>query len=125
MFTISLNGKKTIYEQIRDQIINFIALGVMKPHEKIPSVRSLALDLGINPNTVFKAYQELEREGYIYMMPKKGAFVVPCKSTPANGSLFQINQPVQLVLSLLFGLQQLRQILLTVKVITLRYQSLG
>lgn len=81
MFTISLNGKKTIYEQIRDQIINFIALGVMKPHEKMPSVRSLALDLGINPNTVFKAYQELEREGYIYMMPKKGAFVADIKQS--------------------------------------------
>ena len=69
MFTISLNGKKTIYEQIRDQIINFIALGVMKPHEKMPSVRSLALDLGINPNTVAKAYHKLEEKQIIYKIP--------------------------------------------------------
>lgn len=75
MFTINLHGKKSIYEQIRDQIMRFIGLGIIAPNDKMPSVRQLAYELNINPNTVAKAYQELEKSGYIYILPKKGAFV--------------------------------------------------
>ncbi len=75
MFLISLQGKDSIYEQIRNQILRFIKSGVLNPHDKLPSVRQLAQDLGINPNTVQKAYQELEKDGYIYTLSKKGAFV--------------------------------------------------
>ena len=75
MFLINLHGKESIYEQIRNQITKFINLGVLKVDDKLPSVRQLATELGINPNTVQKAYQELEAQGYIYTMPKKGAFV--------------------------------------------------
>ena len=75
MFLINLKSNETIYEQIKAQIIDFIDNGVLKPDDKLPSVRSLALDLGINPNTVMKAYQELEDNGYIYTLNKKGAFI--------------------------------------------------
>lgn len=75
MFLINLQGKDSIYEQIRNQILKFIQLGILKPNDKLPSVRQLAQELGINPNTVQKAYQELEKEGYIYTLNKKGAFV--------------------------------------------------
>ncbi len=75
MFLINLQGKESIYEQIRAQIEKFIKLGVLKPDDKLPSVRSLAQELGINPNTVMKAYQELEKNGYIYTLNKKGVFV--------------------------------------------------
>lgn len=75
MFLISLQGKESIYEQIRSQIEKFIMNGILKPDDKLPSVRSLAEDLGINPNTVMKAYQELEKNGYIYTLNKKGVFV--------------------------------------------------
>ncbi len=75
MFLINLNGKESIYEQIRKQIIEFIKNGILSPNDKLPSVRSLAQQLGINPNTVQKAYQELEAHGYIYTLNKKGAFV--------------------------------------------------
>ena len=75
MFLISLQGKESIFEQIRSQIIRFIQTGILKPDDKLPSVRNLAGDLGINPNTVMKAYQELEKEGYIYTLNKKGVFV--------------------------------------------------
>lgn len=75
MFLINLQGKETIYEQIKTQIENFIDNGVLKANDKLPSVRSLAEDLGINPNTVMKAYQELEKNGYIYTVNKKGVFV--------------------------------------------------
>ena len=75
MFLISLQGKESIYEQIKSQIEKFINAGILKPGDKLPSVRSLANDLGINPNTVMKAYQELEYSGYIYTLNKKGVFV--------------------------------------------------
>lgn len=75
MFLINLQGKESIYEQIRSQIEKFIMTGILKPDDKLPSVRNLAEDLGINPNTVMKAYQELEKNGYIYTLNKKGVFV--------------------------------------------------
>ena len=75
MFLINLQGKESIYEQIRCQIEKFIDAGVLKSGDKLPSVRSMAEELGINPNTVMKAYQELEKNGYIYTLNKKGVFV--------------------------------------------------
>ncbi|MBQ1810906.1 MAG: GntR family transcriptional regulator [Erysipelotrichaceae bacterium] len=75
MFYINLQGKQPIYEQIRQQIIRFVELGILKPNEQLPSVRQLAQENGINPNTVAKAYQELEKEGVIYTLQKKGAYV--------------------------------------------------
>lgn len=75
MFLINLQGKESIYEQIKSQISVFIKRGVLKPGDKLPSVRSLAQELSINPNTVMKAYQELEKNGYIYTLNKKGVFV--------------------------------------------------
>ena len=75
MYLINLQGKESINEQIKKQIIRFVDLGVLKPNDKLPSVRMLAQDLGINPNTVAKAYQQLEEEGIIYTINKKGVFV--------------------------------------------------
>lgn len=75
MFLINLKGKQSIYEQIKSQIIRFIELGVLKENDKLPSVRTLASELGINPNTVARAYSELEQEGIIYTLNKKGVFV--------------------------------------------------
>ena len=75
MYLINLQGKESIFEQIKKQIIRFIELGVLKPNDKLPSVRMLASDLGINPNTVARAYAELEKEGIIYTLNKKGVFV--------------------------------------------------
>ena len=76
MYLINLQGKESIFEQIKKQILRFIELGVLKPNDKLPSVRSLASDLGINPNTVARAYAELEKEGIIYTLNKKGVFYV-------------------------------------------------
>ena len=85
MFLLNLHGKEPINEQIQSQIIQFINLNVLKPNEKLPSVRELANELGINPNTVMKAYQNLENEGYIYMLSKKGAFVAEKSCNKHNG----------------------------------------
>ena len=75
MYLITLQGKESIYEQIRDQIIKFVKLGVLKPDDKLPSVRTLAMELGINPNTVQRAYKRLEQDGFIYSVKGKGSFV--------------------------------------------------
>ena len=75
MFIIDVTSKDPIFEQIKKQINRFIQLEVLKEDDRLPSVRSLALELGINPNTVAKAYQELEAEGIVYTLTKKGVFV--------------------------------------------------
>lgn len=75
MFLLNIHGKEPIFVQIKQQIINYIILGVLEADEKLPSVRSLAEELGINPNTVQKSYSDLEAAGYIYTISKKGVFV--------------------------------------------------
>ena len=64
-----------IYEQIVDQIRDQILAGALKPDTALPSIRSLAKDLRISVITTKRAYEELEREGYIYTVPAKGCFV--------------------------------------------------
>ncbi len=74
---INLDYKKreSIYEQIIHEIERYVALGILKPNEKIPSVRVMATDLGINPNTVKKAYDILEEKGVIETLSTKGTFI--------------------------------------------------
>ncbi|MCF0115061.1 MAG: GntR family transcriptional regulator [Erysipelotrichaceae bacterium] len=96
MFVVNLQGKEAIFEQIKTQILKFIEIGVLAPNDKLPSVRTLATELGINPNTVQKAYQELEKEGVIYTLNKKGAFVSDKLDTASikNNALEQLTQHV-------------------------------
>ena len=75
MFVIDTQSKLPIFEQLKKQILEFITIGVLAPNDKLPSVRSLASQIGVNPNTVSKAYQELEIQGYIYTEKGKGCFV--------------------------------------------------
>ncbi len=80
MFTIDTRSRMPIYEQLTEKLKELIIREVMKEDEQLPSVRSLAQQLTINPNTIQKAYRELEREGYIYSIPGKGSFVSPVKN---------------------------------------------
>ena len=75
MFMIDVQSKQPIFEQLSDQILKFISIGILQPNDKLPSVRSLASELGVNPNTVSKTYQELEKRGYVYSEKGKGCFV--------------------------------------------------
>ena len=75
MFIINSKDNSPIFVQLKKQIMDFIVLGVLEPDDKLPSVRALANELGINPNTVSRAYNELELEGYIYSIGGKGCFV--------------------------------------------------
>lgn len=77
MFSIDLRSREPIYEQLVNNIILLITNGVLEPDEQLPSVRNLARDLGINPNTVQKAYQELESRGLVYHAAGRGSFISP------------------------------------------------
>ena len=74
--TISINYRdpRPIYEQVRDGLRSLIISGVLADGEKLPSVRELAAQLAINPNTIQRAYRELEQEGYLCSVPGKGSF---------------------------------------------------
>ncbi len=74
---MDLRNPKPIYEQIKDNIKQLIISGALKPDEKLPSVRELAQTTSINPNTIQKAYRDLENEGFIYTVTGRGNFVVP------------------------------------------------
>ena len=75
MIFIDYKDARPIYEQVVERFKNLILKGVMLPNEKIPSVRNLAVELSINPNTIQRAYAELERQGYIYTVKGRGNFV--------------------------------------------------
>ena len=74
MFSINYRDPRPIYEQIVDELRKLIISGVFAPDEKLPSVRELAQQLAINPNTIQRAYRELEASGYLYSVPGKGNF---------------------------------------------------
>ena len=74
MVSLNYRDSRPIYEQIKDGLRKLIVTGALAAGEKLPSVRSLATQLSINPNTIQRAYNELENEGYIYSMPGKGSF---------------------------------------------------
>ena len=74
MISLNYRDSRPIYEQIKDGLRKLIVTGAMAPDEKLPSVRALATQLSINPNTIQRAYNELEGEGYIYSVPGKGSF---------------------------------------------------
>ena len=77
MIKLDLQSRTPLYEQLQEQIIRLSLLGVLDKNQQLPSVRALARDVGVNPNTVAKAYQELERQGIIYTVTGKGSFVSP------------------------------------------------
>lgn len=75
MFQLDLKNRKPIYEQIVENYKELIINGILSPDEKMPSVRDLAKQLTINPNTIQKSYRELEYQGYIYSVKGLGSFV--------------------------------------------------
>ncbi len=73
--TIDANSPVPLYQQIANHVRHVVAAGVYRPGEMIPSVRALALELGVNPNTVQRAYEQLEREGLVHARRGLGMFV--------------------------------------------------
>ena len=74
MLTLNYRDSRPIYEQIKDGLRRMIVTGAMQQDEKLPSVRALATQLSINPNTIQRAYHRLEQEGYTVLLPGKGCF---------------------------------------------------
>ena len=75
MINIDYRDARPIYEQVKDEIKNLIFHGILKKDDQIPPVREIATTLAINPNTIQRAYKELELEGYIYSVKGRGTFV--------------------------------------------------
>ncbi|AEY67287.1 GntR family transcriptional regulator [Clostridium sp. BNL1100] len=77
MIQLDFKDPRPIYEQIKDKIKELVITGAVETDDKIPSVRELAQTLTINPNTIQKAYKDLESEGIIYSVKGKGNFIAP------------------------------------------------
>lgn len=77
MIQLNYRDSRPYYQQIMENIRQLIVSQVLKQDEKLPSVRDLASSLAINPNTIQRAYHELEMEGYVYSLSGKGTFVAP------------------------------------------------
>lgn len=81
-FTVDPRSGVPIYAQLVDQVKRAIALELVEPGDQLPTVKALALDLTVNPNTVARAYRELERDGIIATSPGRGSFVAPDAASP-------------------------------------------
>lgn len=77
MISLNFRDSRPIYEQLKENLRQMILSGAIQAEEKLPSVRELASDLAINPNTIMRAYRELEAAGFIYTIPGKGSFAAP------------------------------------------------
>ena len=106
MININYGHSKPIYEQVKDGLRQLMLSGVLTENAKLPSVRELAVKLTINPNTIQRAYRELEAEGYIVSVPGKGSFV-------AAGSTALQARKAELRETFLAAAEELRSIGLT------------
>lgn len=77
MLQIDVMSRIPVYEQIVSQVERLVAAGVMNPGDQMPSVRGLSMELSVNPNTIQKAYTELDNRGYVTSVPGKGCFISP------------------------------------------------
>ena len=75
MIHLDYKDSRPIYEQVADRLKELMILGVLEEDSQMPSVRSLATELSINPNTIQRAYAELERNGFLYSVKGRGSFV--------------------------------------------------
>jgi GntR family transcriptional regulator len=77
MIELNYRDSRPIYEQVKDGLRKLVVTGAIAPGDKLPSVRQMASQLAINPNTIQRAYEALEQEGYVYSVPGKGSFAAP------------------------------------------------
>lgn len=94
MIFIDPKDTRAIYEQVFDKLSDLMLIGALKSGDKLPSVRNLAIELSINPNTIQRAYIELEREGYIYSVKGVGSFVADYENIQ-NAKKIQVLQEIK------------------------------
>jgi len=102
MLHLDYRDSRPIYEQVQDGLRKLMVTGVLREGEKLPSVRALAGQLAINPNTIQRAYEALEREGYVYSIGGKGSFVAPRKDVDTGRQEELLKQLDNCVRELLF-----------------------
>ena len=106
MIHLDYRDSRPIYEQVKDSLRRLMVTGVLSPGDKLPSVRSMASQLSINPNTIQRAYAELEAEGYVVSVTGKGSFV-------AEGNTQNIARKAELTGKLKPILEELRSLGMT------------
>ena len=113
MIVIDYQDRTPIYEQIVERVQTLIIKGILKSDEQLPSVRKLAVDLSINPNTIQKAFAVLEQQGFIYSVKGRGSFVTP---NPKGGIAYkreefyrELRETVSSARDLKIGLSDLQQ----------------
>ena len=89
MFDIDLQSRTPIYEQLYKKIVELIMKNQLKTNDKLPSVRELAKELGVNPNTVSKAFQMLERDKILYSLAGRGSFIADVKTDIMKDKAFE------------------------------------
>lgn len=123
MLQLDFRDSRPLYEQIKEKMKMLIINGVLKPDEQIPSVRELAQSLTVNPNTIQKAYKELEAEGFIYSIRAKGSFVALQDMSANNprreelmrelekivAELIYLNEPVEQVIATIHTIYKKRR----------------
>lgn len=102
MLNLNYRDSRPIYEQVKDGLRKLVISNAMKPDEKLPSVRELATGMAINPNTIQRAYRELEVEGYIYSIPGKGSFVAQRQGVNSERKKVLLKQFDELLSELLY-----------------------
>jgi GntR family transcriptional regulator len=102
VINLNYRDSRPIYEQIKDGLRKLVMTGAFSPGERLPSVRELASALAINPNTIQRAYKELEAEGYIYTTAGKGSFVSDMSGVDSARRSQQLKKFEEAVIELLF-----------------------
>lgn len=98
MIVLDYRDKRPIYEQIVDKLEHLIVCGALESNTKMPSVRSLAMELSVNPNTIQRAYAQLEQDGYLYTVAGRGNYVTGTQEWKA-GRIHSIMQELGQTLS--------------------------
>lgn len=102
MIQLNYRDSKPIYEQIKEGLRRLVVTGALSAGEKLPSVRELASQIAINPNTIQRAYRELENEGYIYTLVGKGTFVAENDNIDNTREMELLKEFDELVIELLY-----------------------
>jgi len=95
MFQLDVRSRKPIYEQLVEKIKESIINQILKPGEQLPSVRMLSSQLTVNPNTIQRAYRELEGQGYLYSVLGKGNFVAEIELQPTGEKLAELKSEIE------------------------------
>ena len=102
MIQLNYRDARPIYEQVKDGLRHLVVTGALQAGDKLPSVRALASSLAINPNTIQRAYESLEREGYLYTVAGKGSFAAPQADVNADRRARLLEQVAASAAELLF-----------------------